>query len=154
MEYYEMLCVYVDGIVVVSTKARDAIQQITEVFMAEEGNGFDGGLKKKVKKSLPSGYKQELDITDEVRDHLFSRYAQLIGILRWGIEPGQIDIALETALMAQYQANPRAGHLEVLYHMFAYLKSHPDMGRLAYDPKEPMIDESIFNRNADWTDFY
>eukprot|EP00957_Ditylum_brightwellii_P159491 12140708-Ditylum_brightwellii.AAC.1 len=58
------------------------------------------------------------------------------------------------ALMAQYQANPRAGHLEVLYHMLAYLKSNPDMGQLAYDPKEPMVDESIFNQNADWADFY
>eukprot|EP00957_Ditylum_brightwellii_P015013 1132422-Ditylum_brightwellii.AAC.1 len=28
------------------------------------------------------------------------------------------------------------------------------MGQLAYDPKEPMVDELIFNRNADWTDFY
>eukprot|EP00957_Ditylum_brightwellii_P013432 1014058-Ditylum_brightwellii.AAC.1 len=91
---------------------------------------------------------------DVVGDHLFSRYAQLIGILIWGIDLGQMDIALEMALMVQHQANPRVGHLEVLYDMFAYLKSHPDMGQLAYDPKEPMVDESIFNGNADWTDFH
>eukprot|EP00957_Ditylum_brightwellii_P060076 4562037-Ditylum_brightwellii.AAC.1 len=93
MEYYEILCVYVDGIVAVSSKARDAIQQVTEVFTAKEGSmgvlekylgtdiekiqavhgrmavedlfvedGFDGGLKKK-----------ELNVTDEVGDHLLSR---------------------------------------------------------------------------------
>eukprot|EP00957_Ditylum_brightwellii_P003090 235659-Ditylum_brightwellii.AAC.1 len=28
------------------------------------------------------------------------------------------------------------------------------MGQLAYDPKVPMVDESIFNGNADWIDFY
>eukprot|EP00957_Ditylum_brightwellii_P203664 15335669-Ditylum_brightwellii.AAC.2 len=44
--------------------------------------------------------------------------------------------------------NPRAGHLKILYHMFVYLKSHPDMGELAHDPKEPKVDESIFNRNT------
>eukprot|EP00957_Ditylum_brightwellii_P075273 5720019-Ditylum_brightwellii.AAC.1 len=38
MEYYDMLCVYVENIVAVSSKARDAIQQITEVFMAKEGS--------------------------------------------------------------------------------------------------------------------
>jgi hypothetical protein len=46
------------------------------------------------------------------------------------------------------------GHLEVAYHIFAYLKKHPDMGRLAYDPAMPKIDESVFNDNADWTSFY
>jgi hypothetical protein len=30
--------------------------------------------------------------------------------------------------LSQYQANPRVGHLEVMYHVFAYLKNHLDMG--------------------------
>ena len=34
------------------------------------------------------------------------------------------------------------------------MKKHPDMGRLVYDPKAPVIDERAFNSNADWTDFY
>eukprot|EP00957_Ditylum_brightwellii_P065160 4942498-Ditylum_brightwellii.AAC.1 len=37
VEYYEMLCVCVYNIVAVSNKARDAIQQVTEAFMAKEG---------------------------------------------------------------------------------------------------------------------
>jgi hypothetical protein len=28
------------------------------------------------------------------------------------------------------------------------------MGRLAYDLKDPIVDESVFNGNADWTSFY
>ena len=31
-------------------------------------------------------------------------------------------------MLSQYQANPRVGHLETLYHVFAYHKCHLDMG--------------------------
>jgi len=41
-----------------------------------------------------------------------------------------------------------------LYHIFAYMKNHPDMGRAVYDPKSIEIDESAFNNNADWKSFY
>ena len=43
---------------------------------------------------------------------------------------------------------------EAAYHIFAYLKKHPDMGKLAYDSHPPNIDESFFYANADWKDFY
>ena len=44
--------------------------------------------------------------------------------------------------------------MEVLYNVFAYIKKHKDMGKLAYDSKNPEVDESAFNYNADWKDFY
>jgi hypothetical protein len=40
--------------------------------------------------------------------------------------------------------------LEALYHVFAYMKSHLDIGRVAFDPKTPVVDESAFNNGADW----
>jgi hypothetical protein len=46
------------------------------------------------------------------------------------------------------------GHLETLYHVFAYLKSHLDLGRIAYDSMTPYVDESVFAHNADWKEFY
>ena len=49
---------------------------------------------------------------------------------------------------------PRFGHLEVLYNVFAYLKNHKDMGKLAYDSKTLEVDESAFNHNKYWKDFY
>ena len=52
-------------------------------------------IKNGVKNPLPSGYKPELDVTDELGDKLASRYLQLIGICRWAIELGRIDIYLE-----------------------------------------------------------
>ena len=42
----------------------------------------------------------------------------------------------------------------MLYHIFAYLKSHLDMGQLGYDPMCPNIDEAVFHHNADCKDFY
>ena len=57
-------------------------------------------------------------------------------------------------MLSQYQANPRVGHLEVAYHIFAYLKKHPDMGKLVYDPIKPPANESAFRPNADFSDFY
>jgi hypothetical protein len=66
---------------------------------------------------------------------------------------GHIDIHHEVSLLSQYQANPRVGHLEALYHVFAYMKSHLDIGHVAFDPKTPVVDESVFNNSADWKEF-
>jgi hypothetical protein len=60
----------------------------------------------------------------------------------------------EVSLLSQYQVNPRVGHLEALYHVFAYMKSHLDIGRVAFDPKTPVVDKSAFNNGADWKEFY
>ena len=82
------------------------------------------------------------------------RYLQIIGICRRAVELGRISIFLEGSLLSEYQASPRLGHLEVFYNVFAYLKMHPDMGRLAYDSKVPDVDESAFVQGANWKDFY
>jgi hypothetical protein len=84
---------------------------------------------------------------------MISRYLQLIGILRWAIELGRIDIALETALLSQYSASPREGHLEAVYHIFAYLACHPN-GRIVFDATTPLLDEDCFQHDVDWKPFY
>jgi hypothetical protein len=81
-----------------------------------------------LKNPFPTGYTPEINVTDEFSQALASRYMLLIGILRWAVEIGRINIYLEVSLLSQYQANPRVGHLEAIYHIFAYLKKHPDMG--------------------------
>ena len=44
--------------------------------------------------------------------------------------------------------------MEVIYNVFTFLKKHKNMRKLAYDSKTPEVDESAFNNNADWKDFY
>jgi hypothetical protein len=65
---------------------------------------------------------------------------------------GCIDISHEISLLSQYQANPRIGHLEVLYHVFAYLKNHLDMGWIVHDSLTPEINESAFY-SGNWSEF-
>ena len=91
---------------------------------------------------------------EELGNYLLSLYLQLVGILRWDIELGRIDIFHETLLMPQYQANPLIGHLEVKYLIFDNLKSHMKMGRIGYDMLCPNVDLSVFNNNVDWTKLY
>jgi hypothetical protein len=52
-------------------------------------------LKSTALNPFSSGYKPELDVTPELNDELGSRFLQLIGILRWAIELGRLDIFVE-----------------------------------------------------------
>ena len=54
--------------------------------------------------------------------------------------------------MSGYLANPREGHLEMLYHMFAYLEKVPRL-RICFDPRYPEISQERFIQ-YDWEDFY
>ncbi len=56
--------------------------------------------------------------------------------------------------MSQHQALPRCGHLEALYHFFAFLEKHENGARIVFDPKTHGINERVFNSNANWRDFY
>ena len=47
--------------------------------------------------------------------------------------------------MASMMAMPRQGHLEQLYHMFAYLKTKHNSS-MVFDPTEPDVDESQFEK--------
>jgi hypothetical protein len=121
-------------------------------LLPEDREGYV--LKNKAKNLFPMNYQPELGVSNELGLELSSCYFQLIGIVQWAIELGCIDIHHEVSLLSQYQANPRVGHLEALYHVFAYMKSHLDIGHVASDPKTPMVDELAFNNGADWKEFY
>jgi hypothetical protein len=99
-------------------------------------------------------YQAKLNVSDELGPELSSCYLQLIGIAQCAIELGCINIHHKVSLLSQYQANPRVGHLEALYHVFAYTTSHLDIGCVVFDPKTPMFDESAFNSGSDWKEFY
>ena len=121
-------------------------------LLAEGGRELKSG-KCPHKGPLPHGYKPELDVTDECDAQHVQRYQQLIGILRWAVELGRVDIQVEVAIMSQYQASPRQGHLEALYLIFHFLWKNPRK-RLVMDPCYPDVDKSAFNGAADWKEFY
>ena len=81
-------------------------------------------LKKKTPGVLPTGYRPELDTSQYLTDEDAVYYQQQIGVLRWAVEIGRIDIACAVSMLTAFNAAPRAGHLEAVFHIFAYLQSH------------------------------
>ena len=79
-------------------------------------------------------------------------YQELVGVLRWAVELGRVDILLETSLMSTYMAMPREGHLQQLYRIFGYLKPYPKR-KIAFDPQHPYFSERMF-QHYDWHDYY
>ena len=97
---------------------------------------------------LTTTYRPELDVSRELNEVDSAYYQSLIGILRWMVELGQVDVCLEVSMMSSHLALPREGHLEQVLHIFAYLKKYHNT-ELVYDPSEPVVDENDFERR-DW----
>ena len=113
---------------------------------------LDKRLPSNISTPLSSNYRPELDVSPTLDDDFTNWYQKLIGILRWAVELGRIDIHLSVALLAQYLVQPRAGHLDQVFHMFAYLKAH-SRSRIVLDDSKPLVDEQQFVQ-VDWTEFY
>jgi hypothetical protein len=97
-------------------------------------------------------YRPELDTIPELSSEVANWYQSAIGVLRWAVELGRIDITTETSMLAAQMALPREGHMIVVLRIFSYLKKH-HIARIAFDPTYPTIDYSKFERR-DWRRFY
>ena len=95
---------------------------------------------------IPTSYSPELDITPELISIDTAYYQSLVGTLRWVVELGRVDICLEVSLMSSHLALPREGHLDKLFHIFAYLK-WKHRARVFFDPTHPSIDNDDFPRH-------
>jgi len=101
---------------------------------------------------FPVDYKPEMDTSDPLDPEHSSFYQHLIGVMRWMVELGRIDIATEISLLSSHLAYPREGHLEVALHVMGYL-GRKHNSRLIFDPTYPKIDRDLFPK-YDWTEFY
>ena len=127
-----------------SQYVQSAVKNV-ETYLSKTG----GSLPRKAETPLQSSYRPELDVTPELKPAEAAYFQSLIGILRWMVELGRVDICLETSLMSSHLALPREGHLAQLFHMFAYLKKYHNT-EMVFDPSDPVIDESLFELR-DWT---
>ena len=109
----------------------------------------DDKLPSRARSPWTSGYRPETDVTPELSPAKATYYQSLIGILRWIVELGRVDITMETSSMASMMALPRQGHLRQVYHMFSFLKSKHN-GVMVFDPTPPTINDSNFPKE-DWT---
>ena len=101
---------YLQEFLKISTKLLDEV----EFKVPTRGNHPFSNLK----------YRPELDVTDFCNERQIRVFQQILGMLRWLIELGRIDVLLETTLLASFLMSPRIGHLTQLANIVAYLKKH------------------------------
>jgi hypothetical protein len=98
------------------------------------------------------GYKPDLDENPELDPTRANFYQSQIGILRWCVELGRIDIITQVSMLSTYLCLPREGHLEAVFHVFAYLGLHHN-SRVVFDPTYPAVDMDTFIK-TDWKSMF
>jgi hypothetical protein len=126
---------------------KEALNNLEKHLQAE-------GLRLQGKPQTPmkADYRPELDTSPLLPAEQANYFMSLIGILRWAVELGRLDIYVNVTLLSSYMAQPRLGHMEQVLHIFSYLKCHLQ-SNVVFDPNEINWDEQQF-RKYDWTDFY
>ena len=140
-----------NGVIAHAFSASQYIQEAVK-NLEEQLQRHNRQLARKVVSPMLESYRPELDASPDIDSREASYYQSLIGILRWMVELGRIDIAVEVSMLSSQLALPRDGHLEALYRIFAYLKCHHN-SRIVFDPTYPEINESDF-KEQDWSTFY
>jgi hypothetical protein len=79
-------------------------------------------------------YAPELDTTPELSAVDATFYQSQVGVLRWCVELGRVDIITEVSELASFLAMPRQGHLEAIFHLFNYLEKKHN-ARIVFDPR-------------------
>jgi hypothetical protein len=121
----------------------------TEKYIQKHGAKM---LRKKTQSPMESNYRPELDISPLLPADKANYYQSQLGILRWVVELGRIDIATEVSMLAAHNALPREGHLAAVFRIYSYLKTRPN-ARLIFDPTYADIDYEAFPQE-NWKEFY
>jgi len=132
-----------------SKYVQEAVRNVKEYL----GREYDGRtLLKSAPTAFVKDYRPELDISEELGSDEASYYQSQIGILRWMVELGRVDIITEVSMLASQMAMPRRGHLETIFRIYAYLdKKHNST--MVFDPSYPEIDHRSF-KDCEWKNFY
>jgi len=130
-----------------SQYVQEAVKNV-ETYLREK----DMKLSRKANSPISPGYRPELDQSLELDPKEAAYFQSLIGILRWAVELGRIDITVEVSMLSSHVALPREGHLQQVFHIFTYLKYHNNSS-IVFDPSYPEIDYDKFERK-DWKNFY
>jgi hypothetical protein len=132
-----------------SKYVQSAVQNVQEYLAALPG---DQKLLKKAPGPFVGGCKPEIDESPELDPIRANFYQSQIGILRWYVELGRIDIITEVSMLSTYLFLTREVHLEAVFHVFAYLGLHHN-ARVVFDPTYPSVDMGTFIK-TDWKSMY
>ena len=129
-----------------SQYVQTAVKNVEAYLMPEDSKCWK--MPNKADTPLTTKFRLELDISRQLNVADAAYYQSLIGILRWIVELGRVDVCLEVSMMSSHLAFPRESHLEQVLHIFSYLKEYHNT-ELVYDPIDPVVDENDFERR-DW----
>jgi hypothetical protein len=94
----------------------------------------------------------EMDVTPELSPVMANYCQTQIGVLRWCVELGHIDIVTEVSLLSSHLCLPREGHLNTVFQLFSHLANNHN-ARVVFDPTYPVIDKYAFVK-ANWKAMY
>ena len=124
-----------------SQYVQSAVKNVEEYVGRPENTHFK--IPSKAETPLATNYRPELDVSPELTPRDSAYYQSLIGILRWIVELGRIDICLEVSMMSLHLAMPRKGHLDQVLHIFSYLHKYHNT-ELVYNPSDPVMEYDTF----------
>ena len=85
-------------------------------------------------------------MTSELDAELMNKFQQYIGVLRWAIKFGRIDINMEASSVSQHLASLTEGHIHAEYKIFRYLQKNlsKNPGHMVFDGAYPDTDVKLF----------
>ncbi len=96
-------------------------------------------------------YEPSTDLSDILDPERSSFYQHLIGVMRWMVELGPIDIATKISMSSSYLACLREGRLENALHVMGCLKLNHN-SQLIFDPTYLDIGQTAFP-TFEWIEF-
>lgn len=129
-----------------SKYVNSAVKNAEEYFVKK----FGKQLPAKANTPISTNYRPEIDCTRELNPEEASYFHQQIGILRWIVELGRVDINTEVSMLSSCLAMPREGHLDQVFHIYAYLKRHHN-AVMVFDSTAPDIDFTTHFPPQDWS---
>ncbi len=101
---------------------------------------------------FPINYAPQVNTTPELSAGGATFYLLQVGVLRWCVELGRVDIITKVSELASSLVMPRQGHLEAILHVFNYLEKKHN-ARIVFDPSYADVDMSVF-KEYNWQAFY
>ena len=123
------------------------IQEVCEnIREYRETNHPNITIKKKLSTPFHADYHPDEDDSNKIEESEIGHFQHMLGMLRWIVELGQIDIITEVSTLASHMACPREDHLHAGYCMFEYI-ARKHNSRIILDPTYPDINDDDFSPN-------
>jgi len=106
-----------DGRIIWSMNCDDyvlnAVRTVEDMLQRDSTNKRNrmGLNSRRCKTPWVTDYRPELDASDLLGPELTHRFQNLLGMARWAVELGRIDILHEVSKLSSYNTTPREGHL-------------------------------------------